>query len=87
MRLNIRPFVQARDLGKKGAGILRAKPNIKWDKDPGTEPHRDKADYPGFWHADEPPPSCPGGPDFTGNRWNLVHLTLARKRAARNNGV
>jgi hypothetical protein len=83
VRLNIRPFLQARDLGKKGAGILRAKPNIKWDKDRGTEPHRDKADYPWFWHAEEPPLACTGGPEFTGNRWNLVHLTLARKRAAR----
>jgi hypothetical protein len=83
VRLNIRPFMQARDLGKKGAGILRAKPNIKWDKDRGTEPRRDKSDYPWFWHAEEPPLACPGGPDFTGNRWNTVHLTLARKRAAR----
>jgi len=82
VRLNIRPFMQARDLGKKGAGILRAKPNIKWDKDRGTESTRDKSDYPWFWHSDEPPLACPGGPDFTGNRWNNVHLTLARKRAA-----
>jgi hypothetical protein len=86
VRLNIRPFMLARDVGKKGAGILRAKPNIKWDKDRGKEPHRDKADYPWFWYAEEPPLSCPGGPDFTGNRWNNVHLTLARKRVAQNNG-
>jgi len=83
VRLNIRPFLLARDLGKKGAGILRAKPNIKWDKDRGKEPHRDKADYPWFWYDTDPPTDCPGGPDFTGNRWNNVHLTLARKRAAR----
>ena len=86
VRLNIRPFMQARDLGKKGAGILRAKPNIKWDKDRGNGPQRDKADYPWFWHAQEPPLACPGGPDFTGNRWNLVHLTLARKKAVPRNG-
>src|SRR5207247_3136403 len=30
VRLNIRPFMQAVDVGKKGAGLLRAKPNIKW---------------------------------------------------------
>jgi hypothetical protein len=83
VRLNIRPFLLAGDVGKKGAGILRAKPNIKWDKDRGKEPHRDKADYPWFWYAEEPPLSCPGGPDFTGNRWNNVHLTLARRRTAR----
>lgn len=28
LRLNIRPFMNAKDVGKKGAGILRAKPNI-----------------------------------------------------------
>jgi len=27
--------------------------------------------------------SMSAGPDFTGSRWNLVHLTLGRKRAAR----
>ena len=37
VRLNIRPFMQAPDVGKKGAGILRAKPNIKWTKDRGTD--------------------------------------------------
>jgi hypothetical protein len=85
VRLNIRPFTLAKDVGKKGAGILRAKPNIKWDKDRGKEPQRDKADYPWFWYDTEPPTDCPGGPEFTGNRWNDVHLTFARKRAARSN--
>ncbi|MHC9062359.1 Eco57I restriction-modification methylase domain-containing protein [Nitrospira sp. CMX1] len=37
VRLNIRPFMSAKDVGKKGAGILRAKPNIKWSKDRGTD--------------------------------------------------
>lgn len=37
VRLNIRPFMRAKDVGKKGAGILRAKPNIKWNKDRGTD--------------------------------------------------
>ena len=45
--------------GKKGAGILRAKPNINWKKDRGKEPYRDKAEYPWFWYAEEPPLSCP----------------------------
>ena len=80
-RLNIRPFLRAalRNGGKKGTGILGAKPNIKWTKDRGKEPqhlkpehkddapqeHRPKADFPWFW-------SCPGdGPaldrtDFPG---------------------
>jgi hypothetical protein len=37
VRLNIRPFMKAKDLGKKGAGILRAKPNIHWNKDRGKD--------------------------------------------------
>lgn len=37
VRLNIRPFLSVPDVGKKGAGILRDKPNIKWDKDRGKD--------------------------------------------------
>ncbi len=37
VRLNIRPFLSVPDVGKKGAGILRWKPNIKWGKDRGTD--------------------------------------------------
>lgn len=37
VRLNIRPFMSAKDVGKKSAGILRAKPNIHWKKDRGTD--------------------------------------------------
>jgi len=83
VRLNIRPFLQAADVGKKGAGILRSKPNIKWDKDRGKEPERPKKDYPWFWCEDEPSTDPEGGKTFTGNRWNDVHLTLATKSAAR----
>ena len=74
VRLNIRPFM-ARDLpgGKKGAGILRAKPNIHWKKDRGKEPVREQARYPWFWENGK----------FTGRRVNDVHFTLAEKRAAR----
>ena len=81
VRLNIRPFLLAKDLGKKGAGILRSKPNIKWDKDRGTEPMRDKKEYPWFWCAEEPDTDPAGGKAFTGNRWNSVHLTLAKKKS------
>lgn len=74
VRMNIRPFM-ATDLpgGKKGAGLLRTKPNIKWDKDRGKEPHRDKSEYPWFWK----------GPTFTGDRVNDVHLTKEQKEKAR----
>jgi hypothetical protein len=37
VRMNIRPFILVTDMGKKGAGILRDKPNIKWDKDRGKD--------------------------------------------------
>ena len=82
VRLNIRPFLTAKDLGKRGAGILRSKPNIKWDKDRGTEPQRAKADYPWFWCDSEPSTDPEGGKAPVGNRWNDVHLTLAYKKSA-----
>ncbi len=44
VRLNIRPFLSVPDVGKRGAGILRDKPNIKWEKDRG----KDVASTP--WH-------------------------------------
>ena len=37
VRLNIRPFMTAPDIAKKGAGVLRDKPNIKWEKDRGKD--------------------------------------------------
>lgn len=84
VRLNIRPFMLANDVGRKGAGLLRSKPNIKWEKDRGKEPQRPKDDYPWFWGWDEKTQDFPGGADFDGNRWNACHYTPAAKRAARN---
>lgn len=89
VRLNIRPFM-ADDLpgGRKGAGILRVKPNIHWRKDRGTEPSRDREGFPWFW-------SCPGdgtatqrtdflgSADFDGKRWNDLHYTNTAKSVAR----
>lgn len=37
VRLNIRPFLTVPDAGKKGAGVLRDRPNIKWNKDRGKD--------------------------------------------------
>ena len=73
VRLNIRPFM-AQDLpgGKKGAGILRAKPNIHWKNDRGKEPTRDQWQFPWFWENGK----------FTGDRVNDVHLANTEKRAA-----
>lgn len=61
VRMNIRPFIEA--------DILRKNPNIKWTKDRGNEPERDKADYPWF--------------NAVGDRVNDVHLTNSDKMAAR----
>jgi hypothetical protein len=88
VRLNIRPFLTVRDVAKKGAGILRFKPNIKWDKDRGSEPQRPKADFPWFWSCDPEANAnhqndFVGGSAFTGARWNNLHYTLAAKKAAR----
>jgi len=73
VRLNIRPFM-AQDLpgGKKGAGILRAKPNIHWKKDRGKEPMREQARFPWFWKKDS----------ITCERINDVHIENQRKRSA-----
>ncbi len=37
VRLNIRPLFTMPDVGKKGAGVLRDKPNINWNKDRGKD--------------------------------------------------
>jgi hypothetical protein len=65
VRMNIRPFVEA--------DILRKTPNIKWTKDRGKEPERDKGEYPWFRKGKEP----------GGERVNDVHLTNEEKLAAR----
>ena len=84
VRINIRPFL-ARDLpnGRKGAGVLRHKPNIKWAKDRGKEPERPNAEYPWFWGWDEATEDFAGSTKFDGNRWNDCHYTNRVKQAAR----
>ncbi|RZB36554.1 MAG: hypothetical protein SRB2_02050 [Desulfobacteraceae bacterium Eth-SRB2] len=74
VRLNIRPFM-AQDIpgGRKGAGVLRWKPNIKWNKDRGKEPFRQQEQYPWFWKDGE----------FTGDRVNDIHLKNEEKKKAR----
>ena len=85
VRMNIRPFM-ASDIpgGKKGAGILRWKPNIKWGKDRGKEPKRPKEEYPWFWGWDETTIDFMGtGKEPDGNRWNGCHYANKTKQAAR----
>jgi hypothetical protein len=83
VRMNIRPFLSVPDIKKKGAGILREKPKIKWDKDRGKEPQRSKDEYPWFWGWDEKTTDFTGGPEFKGERFNDCHYSLAVKRNAR----
>ncbi|WP_047539594.1 Eco57I restriction-modification methylase domain-containing protein [Shewanella sp. ZOR0012] len=72
VRLNIRPFMLAKDMGKKGAGVLRAKPNINWNKDRGTDVESAPWYHLGVEY---------GGKE--GDRINEHHLTLAEKKAAK----
>lgn len=85
VRMNIRPFLTARTLNARGANacILRATPKIKWDKDRGKEPTRDKADYPWFWGWDGTTADFAGEEAFDGNRWNDLHYSRAMKQATR----
>ena len=72
VRLNIRPFLSVPDVGKKGAGVLRERPKLKWDKDRG----KDVESAP-WYHL---------GPQYggkEGDRINDHHLSLAEKQAAR----
>jgi hypothetical protein len=76
VRMNIRPFATA--------DILRKRVKIKWEKDRGNEPARDKKDFPWFWGWDEKEQDFAGvGDEPDGNRWNDCHYTNEFKRKAR----
>ena len=77
--------ISTRILNARGANacILRTAPKIKWDKDRGKEPARDKADYPWFWGWDEKTQDFMGGKTFDGNRHNDCHYSNEVKQAAR----
>jgi hypothetical protein len=83
IRQNIRPFLLAGDVGKKGAGLFRTVPLTLKENDRGTEPVRPRSDYPWFWCEEDPGTDPKGDKTFVGIRWNTAHLTLATKRAAR----
>jgi Eco57I restriction-modification methylase len=85
VRINIRPLMTPRPLNAraKNACILRITPKIKWDKDRGKEPVRDKEDFPWFWSWDGETGDFTGGKTFDGNRWNDLHYSRAFKQAAR----
>ena len=84
VRSNIRPFLSVSDVKGKGAGILRSKPRIKWNKDKGKEPHRPINEFPWFWDWDEKSIDFPGiGTEPTGERHNDCHYSIKSKIAAR----
>lgn len=85
VRMNIRPFMTARPLGARArnASILRMTPNIRWDKDRGSEPSRPREEFPWFWSWDERTQDFAGGPTFDGKKWNDLHYSTDAKRAAR----
>jgi len=85
VRVNIRPFMTAKPLNARGknACILRVAPRIKWDKDRGKEPTREKAEFPWFWGWDSQASDFLGDSEFDGNRWNDLHYSRAVKLAAR----
>jgi len=72
IRLNIRPFMLAPDVDKKGAGVLRTKPNIKWGKDRGNDVESAPWYYLGLQYGEK-----------EGARINDHHISLADKQAAR----
>lgn len=76
VRMNIRPFAMA--------DILRKRVKIKWDKDRGKEPMREKKEFPWFWGWDEAKRDFAGiGKESDGNRWNGCHYTNEFKKTAR----
>lgn len=86
VRMNFRPFLTVPDVKTKGAGVLRVKPKIKWTKDRGKEPKHPVDEYPWFWGWDGKVDFA-GGPEFTGERFNDCHYTLAFKRQVRQRAV
>jgi hypothetical protein len=63
VRVNIRPFMEGPDLGRRGAGILKDKPKIDWRNDNGLDND----------------PASPWYDRFKGRRVNDVHLSLSEK--------
>ena len=73
VRLNIRPFLSVPDVGKRGAGVLRDKPkSLHWEKDRGSDVSSAPWYELGLQYDGK-----------VGDRINDHHLTLAEKRAAR----
>ena len=89
VRLNIRPFLASKpkNSGRRDGCILRVTPRVKKHAgaDRGTEPLREKEDFPWFWadDGDVAKIDFTGGPDFKGRRYNDFHYTRDFKQRAR----
>lgn len=82
IRQNIRPFLLAGDVGKKGAGLFRTVPLKLTESDRGTDPQRPRGDYPWLWCDNSPGIDPRGSATAVGTRWNTTHLSLALKHSA-----
>ncbi len=72
VRMNIRPFLSVPDVDKRSAGVLRDKPNIKWDKDRGKDVESAPWYELGLQYDGK-----------VGDRINDHHLKLEQKKVAR----
>ena len=85
VRMNIRPFMTARPLKRRGANacILRSNTEDQMGQGSrqGADPRQDR--YPWFWGWDEFTTDFAGGAEFDGNRWNDLHYSRATKQSAR----
>ena len=80
VRLNIYPFMAVPDVGRKGAGILRFKPNVHWRKDRGKNP----PDSPWGEERHNRYEELPEEAKLRDEQGRIIpHLTNAVKRAAR----
>lgn len=85
VRINIRPFINARPLNARSrtACVLRMTPKIKFEKDRGKDSSKPKIDFPWLWGWDGQADDFLGGPEFEGNRWVDLHYSRSTKLAAR----
>jgi hypothetical protein len=85
VRLNVRPWLtaQVHQPSRRDGCILRVTPRVPYGKDRGKEPHRAKQRFPWFWSWDEHTDDFMGTDKFDGTRWNELHYSLNKKKAAR----
>jgi hypothetical protein len=85
VRINIRPFMNARPLGARGQKIciFRTTPNVRFEKDRGKDTQHARELFPWLWNWKGEKVDFLGGTSFDGNRWNDLHYTVSFKKTAR----